>query len=164
MSVWNQDRIPGQRGRHALGLWLPRRKLASAAWVPGLRARKPLYGKRYFALVFDYVLPANQTLERRFSVTSDYIWWGITISSSVGGTSANPGFRVQVLQIPPNRKSGNRMSRTGVNDVNFGGSAKDPFLLRKPYRFRGGSSILIRVQNMQNSSNTIQVVLHGGQD
>jgi hypothetical protein len=45
MSVWNRDRIPGAAGRHALGLWLTYRKLASSGYVPGQLARAPLKWK-----------------------------------------------------------------------------------------------------------------------
>jgi hypothetical protein len=160
MSIWNQDRVPGAENRFALGCWLPRRKMASAAWVPGLRARRKFVGGRPVFMVFDFSLAASQTLESKVPVSSDFICYELMISVSNGGTQTNPGARVQVLDS----KGRKRFSIVGVNDTNFAGAAKSPFILRHPYRFHANGTILMRCQNLQTSSNVVQVVLHGVQD
>ena len=160
MSVWNQDRIPGIGNRHALGTWLQRRKLASAAFVPGQRAKRQLRGGRPFSIVLNFTLIANGTSETRQSIPNDFIATHYVISNSVGGTPSNPGCRVQLFDT----KVKKRFSLMPVNDVNFAGSAKDPFVLRRPYRFRAGGTLLARAQNLQSSANTVQLVIHGVQD
>lgn len=160
MSIWHQDRIPGVVARHALGLWLPRRKLASAAFVPGMRARRQFYGARPYWYVFDFVLAASDTGEARNAVPADFILLSMMVSASVGGDKSNPGYRIQLLDSKRKR----RFSIIGFNDSNFAGNAQNPFVLRKPYRFHSGSTILVRLQNLQTSSNTAQVVLYGVQE
>lgn len=160
MSVFDQDRIPGVPGRYALGLWLPRRKIASSGFVPGQRSRQLLRGGRPYWYVFNFTLGASQTLESQQSCPTDFIATAIYISDSAGGTPTNPGCRLQLFDT----KRKKRMSLVGINDVNFGGTARDPFILRRPYRFRAAANILMRVQNLQTSSNTVQVVLQGVQD
>jgi hypothetical protein len=54
-----------------------------------------------------------------------------------------------------------RFSLMGVNDTNIAGSAQNPHVLRRPYRFRAGGTILVRCQNLQSSANTVQFVMHG---
>lgn len=159
-NVWQRDRIPAAANRYALGCWLPSRKIAAAAYVPGARERKPLRGGRPYFYVFNFSLAANQTFENRVSVPADFIGYALMVSSTVGNTQANPGARIQMLDA----KRKKRFSIIGLNDAVFGGSAQNPFLLRKPYRFHAGGEILVRAQNLQSSANTVQVVLHGVQD
>jgi hypothetical protein len=93
VSVWNQDRLGGGTGlRHALGLWHPRARLASASLMPGTRERKKLRGKVPFYYVFDFkgMLP-GATANDRISVTSDF--WpvqytiGVVAQNEVNATS-----------------------------------------------------------------------------
>jgi hypothetical protein len=160
MSIWQQDRIPGAVNRYALGTWLPRRKLASGAFVPGQRAKRQLRGGRPFWVVFDFPLGANQTREARQTIPNDFILTHLMVSNTVGGSAANPGSRLQIFDA----KVKKRFSVMPSNDTNIAGSAKDPFILRRPYRFRSGATILVRAQNLQSSANTVQLVMHGVQD
>ncbi|MGH9580404.1 MAG: hypothetical protein ACRD2R_05375 [Terriglobales bacterium] len=160
MAVWEQDRIPGERQRHALGLWLTRRKLATAAYMPGQRARRQLRGRAAFWEVFNFNLAANQTLESRVALTTTFIWIATSASTTVGGTAANPGVRVQVVDV----KGKKRMMVIGANDICFGGRSNAPMFHRQPYRFRIGNSILVRCQNLQNAAQVAQVVLYGVMD
>lgn len=165
MSIWNQDRVRTPR-RHTLGLWLSTGKLASRAFVPSAKDRKPLLGLRPFWQVFggqtgDVTIPANQWVELRQVCQSDFIAHSIMISTTVGGTSANPGVRAQIRDMSTMPGKGSKFSISGVNDVNFGGSARHPFFLRKPYRFRAGHTIVVRIQNLQASANNVQVVISG---
>ena len=165
MSIWNQDRFKGPR-RHALGLWLSTAKLASRAYVPSLRDRRQMRGRRPFWEVFggaagDVTIPANQWVELRQVCQSDFLAHTLMVSTTVGGTGANPGCRVQIRDMSTQPGKGKRFSIVGVNDVNFGGSARHPFSLRKPYRFHAGHTILVRIQNLQASANGVQVVIAG---
>lgn len=83
MSIWDEARMGGRLGkRHSLGLWDPRYKLASLAWLPPLSERKKIYGKRRFVFVFNFALTANApTAYDRISLTQDF-WWTDTIFSS----------------------------------------------------------------------------------
>jgi hypothetical protein len=47
------------------------------------------------------------------------------------------------------------------NDINFYGSAQDTRFLRKPYRFHAGRTIVVKIQNLQNSTNNVQFVMEG---
>jgi len=165
MSIWTQDRFRGPR-RHALGLWLSTAKLVSRAFVPSARDRLPMRGLRAFWQVFggttgDVSIPANQWVELRQVCQSDFIAHTLMVSTTVGGTSANPGVRVQIRDMSTQPGKGKRFSLVGVNDVNFGGSARHPFFFRKPYRFRAGHTILVKIQNLQASANNVQVVIAG---
>ena len=164
MSIWNQDRFRGVR-RHALGLWLTTRNITSRAYVPSLRDRQQMRGLRPFWQCFggaggDVAIPANQWVELRQVCQSDFIAHSLMVSNSVG-TSANPGVRVQIRDQSTMPGKRNKFSLAGVNDVNFGGTAKRPFFFRKPYRFRAGRTIVVRIQNLQASTNNVQVVLAG---
>ena len=93
MSVWNQDRLGGAVGiRHALGLWHPRARLASASLMPGTRERRKLHGKVPFYYVFDFKgLVPGATANDRISVTSDF-WLtqytvGVVAQNEVNQTS-----------------------------------------------------------------------------
>ncbi len=163
--IWNGDRIPGVRSRHALGIWLPSRKLASSAFVPGMRSRQQLRGARPYWYVFDFALGANGTLETRNTCPSDFHLLAVMVSNTVDNQGAPapptlPGCRLQVFDS----KRKKRLSVIGNNDLNFGGSARNPFMLRRPYKFHAGATILMRAQNLKTVANTVQVVLYGVQD
>ncbi len=160
--IWHQDRYPSltQTGRHALGMWLTFRKLATSAWMPGQKWRRDLRGRIPFWFVFDFPLVANQTLEKRNTLTTAFIWIASMISTAVGGTPSNPGTRLQVIDI----KSRRRMNVMGFNDTNFAGNAQHPFIQRRPYRFVENNTILARMVNLQNSANTAQLVFYGVMD
>jgi hypothetical protein len=107
---------------------------------------------------------ANQWVELRYVCQNDFIAYASMISASVGGTAANPGVRVQIRDMSTTPRKGKKFSLVGVNDSNFGGSAQDKSFFRKPYRFHQGHTIVCKIQNLQNSSNNVQVVLEGVQD
>jgi hypothetical protein len=173
MNIWDQfkSNIPP---RHRLGVWLSRRKLWSRAFLPSRADRVQLRGKRPFWFTFGGIdsngvegavaIPANQYVELRHVCQSDFICYGMMISSSVGGTGTNPGIRVQVRDMSATPRKGKRFSLTGVNDTNFGGSAQNPRYLRKPYRFHAGHTILVKILNLQGQTNNAQVVLEGVQE
>lgn len=168
MNIWNQRRNQGPR-RHALGLWLGRAKLASRAYVPSAADRVQLRGTRPFWQTFggptgDVTIPANQWVELRQLCQSDFIATTLMVSTTAGGTSSNPGVRVQIVDVSSQPGRRKRFSLVGVNDVNFGGSGAHPFFFRKPYRFRAGHTVLVKIQNLQASSNNVQVVIQGGVD
>jgi len=81
MSVWDESRLGGNPGyRFALGLWDPRHKLASPAWMPPLRERRKIAGLVRYVYAINFTLGQNQVLTERFTVTSDF-WWTDTIAS-----------------------------------------------------------------------------------
>jgi hypothetical protein len=168
VNIWDQfkSNIPP---RHPLGVWLSRRKLWTRGFVPGRKDRVQLRGKRPFWMTFGGVtgpvtIPANQWVELRQVCQSDFICYSMMINTTVGGTAANPGVRVQVRDVSSQKGRSKKLSLTGVNDSNFAGSAQDPRYLRKPYRFHQGHTIVVRIQNLQAASNNVQLVMGGVQD
>src|SRR5579862_9834724 len=96
MSIWTQNRFrfPG-RPRHSLGLWLPAHPLTAKAYVPTRKDRKKLAGKKPYFLTFggqtgDVAIPANQWVELRQTVQSDFICYAI-LSSATTSSQASPG-------------------------------------------------------------------------
>lgn len=155
MSVWQNAANAGLSVRHALGLWLTYRKLASSAYVPSAQARQALTGKLPYWYVFNYNLTARQTLEYRAVTSKRFHLLAIMGDSNVGGVAGN--FRAQIFDA--RRKL--RFSDRGVNFANLTGNARGPAFERVAYRFEPLSPILIRVQNVDAAPNAGQIVLYG---
>lgn len=153
MSIWDRERIPGTTGRHALGLWLTTRKLASAGWVPGPLSRAPLKYKVPAWYPLNFALAARLNAEDRI-VTSVDFW----ITAIMGSSSLAPGFRLQMYDAANNQRLGDPL-----NFANGLGSAQRPFILRKPYKLTCRTPFLVRVQNQDVTvaTNNIQVVVMG---
>lgn len=153
MSVWNRERIPGVPGRHALGLWLTYRNVASAGFVPGEVSRAFLRYKVPAWYTVNFALTARLNAEDRIVTSTDF--WLVEL---VGSSSLAPGFRLQMYDSAANKRLGDPL-----NFANSLGSAQHPFILRKPYKFTCRSPVLIRVQNQDTSgaTNNIQVVAYG---
>jgi hypothetical protein len=152
VSVWQKVQNAGLPMRHALGLWLTHRKLASPGYVPGPQARQALAGKLPYWYVFDFNLAARQTTELR-AVTSKNFY----LLAVLGNPAPQTTFRAQIFDA----KRKKRFSDRGMNDANLVGIAALPFLLREPYQFAPLSPILVRVQNVSNAANAGQIVLYG---
>jgi hypothetical protein len=160
MSAWDQERAAGLAPRHALGVWLTYRKLATAAYVPGERSRLPLRHKTRFDYAVNFSLTARLNAEDRI-VTADDFYLLTLVGSSVDSVTGLPiaaGFRVQLYDTSRKQRLGDPL-----NFANYLGNGRQPHILRKPYRFAKNTPILIRVQNsdVSGSTNNIQVVLGG---
>jgi hypothetical protein len=153
MSVWNRERVPGITGRHALGLWLTYRKLASAGYVPGEVSRSFLKLKVPAWYPVNFSLAARLNAEDRIITSTDF--W---LTCLIGTSSLAAGFRLQMYDSAVSLRLGDPL-----NFANCLGSAQRPFFLRKPYKFTCRSPVLIRVQNQDTSgaTNLIQVVAFG---
>jgi hypothetical protein len=164
MSIWDQDRFPG-RSRFALGLYVPYAKLASRAYVPSRRDRVPLMGKRPFDVVFggsrdDIALTANQSIELRYTVQSDFIATSMMVSATAS-SAASPGCRIGLKDMSTMPNKGKKLANTLVNNVNFGGSGQKPKFFRKPYKFCAGRTIVVKITNLRSTANNVQVVIAG---
>lgn len=164
MNIWHQSRFSG-RPRHALGLWIAYAKLASRGHVPHRRDRAQMAGKRPFDIVFggpqdDLTLAANQSIELRYTLQSDFIATSIKVSATQS-SAASPGCRVGIKELCTMPGKGRKFSNSVVNNVNFGGSGSRPRFLRKLYRFHAGRTIVVKITNMRATSNNIQVVISG---
>lgn len=150
MSIWTRERVPGITGRHALGLWLTYRGVASAAYVPGEVSRSFLKYKYPQWYTLNFSLAARLNAEDRIT-TSAESW----LTYLVGNSSLPAGFRVQLYDSATNQRLGDPL-----NFQNAMGTAQHPFIYRKPYCFTCRSPILVRVQNQDTSvaTNNIQVV------
>jgi len=164
MSVWNRERVPGITGRHALGLWLTYRKLATAGYVPGEVSRSFMKFKVPAWYVVNFALTARLNSEDRIVTSTDF--WLVAL---LGSSSLAPGFRMQLydtavrLRMPDGSvKKGQRLGDP-LNFANELGSAQQPFFLRKPYKFTCRTPVLVRVQNqdVSGATNNIQVVAFG---
>ena len=153
MSIWNKERAPSGWNRHALGLWLPYRKSASASYVPGYRSRATLEGKLVAWYPVNFALAARLNAEDR--VTTPPGFWLVYL---IGSSSLAAGFRLQLYDSEKDQRLGDPL-----NFANGLGSAQHPFILRKPYYFATRAPILIRVQNqdVSGATNNIQVVAVG---
>lgn len=157
MAVWKQEDKYGTSGpgRHALGMWLTYRKLASSGYTPGPRARARLAGKLPFWYVIPFTLAARQTLEFRITTGKRFYLLAITANSSQAA-----GFKAQLYDA--SRKQ--RFSDRGVNFGNLCGRAAQPFLYRRPYAFEPITPLLARIQNQATAANSGQIVLYGVSD
>lgn len=153
MSVWNRDRVPGTTGRHALGLWLTYRKLASAGYVPGELSREPLKYKYPQWYPLNFALAARLNAEDRITTAPGF--WLVCL---IGSSTLAPGFRFQIYDSEKNQRLGDPL-----NFANGLGSAARPFILRKPHFFSTRSPLLVRVQNqdVSGATNNIQIVAMG---
>lgn len=153
MSIWNRERVPGVTGRHALGLWLTYRKLATAGYVPGEVSRSFIKFKVPAWYPVNFALAARLNAEDRIITSTDF--WLMCL---MGTSSLAPGFRLQMYDSATNQRLGDPL-----NFANGLGSAQNPFILRKPYKFTCRSPVLIRVQNqdVSGATNNIQVVAFG---
>jgi hypothetical protein len=106
-------------------------------------------------------LGANQSIQLRYTVQSDFIATSMQVSARVS-SQALPGCRVEILVLSSMPGKGKRLSTTGgVNSVNFAGSGQKPKYFRKPYRIAAGRTIIARIVNLRSVSNNIQVVISG---
>lgn len=153
MSIWDRDRVPGITGRHALGVWLTYRNVASAGYVPGVLSRRPLKFKVPAWYTVNFSLAARLNAEDRITTAPGF--WLVYL---MGSSSLAPGFRLQMYDSEKNQRLGDP-----INFANELGSAARPFILRKPHFFSTRSPLLIRVQNQDTSgaTNNIQVVAMG---
>jgi hypothetical protein len=153
MSIWDRERVPGITGRHAPGLWLTYRKLATAGYVPGALSRAPLKFKLAAWYVVNFSLTARLNAEDRVNTPP-----GFWLTMLLGSSSLAPGFRVQLYDSNKNQRLGDPL-----NFANELGTAQRPWIFRKPYYFETRSPLLIRVQNQDTSggTNNIQVVAMG---
>jgi hypothetical protein len=153
MSIWDRERVPGIPGRHALGVWLTYRKVASAGYVPGKLARAPLRYKLPAWYVVNFALTARLNAEDRITTAP-----GFWLTHLIGSSSLAAGFRMQMYDSEKNQRLGDPL-----NFANELGSAQHPFILRKPHYFSTRSPLLIRVQNqdVSGATNNIQVVAFG---
>jgi hypothetical protein len=153
MSIWDRERVPGMTGRHALGLWLTYRKLASAGYLPGALTRAQMKFKLAAWYVVNFSLTARLNAEDRITTPP-----GFWLTAVLGSSSLAAGFRLQLYDSEKNQRLG--------DPVNFGnelGTAQHPFIFRKPHYFSTRSPLLVRVQNQDTSgaTNNIQVVAMG---
>lgn len=153
MSIWDRERVPGVTGRHALGLWLTYRKVASAGYVPGARARGVLKFKVPAWYTVNFALAARLNAEDRITTTP-----GFWLVCFMGSSSLAPGFRMQMYDSEKNQRLGDP-----INFANELGSAARPWIYRMPHPFFTRSPLLIRVQNqdVSGATNNIQVVAMG---
>ena len=162
MSIWTPGKIPGVGTRHALGLYLNYRKLASGVAIPSQVERLQLHGKvaNWFTM-FDAAVPFGET------VNGDFAGQGNVRILALMGT-------VSVLDVTDSRAlcavqfydAGKQIlwSAQPVNFVNQLGTASNPFWLRSPYVMAPNTHLQTQVQNLFTRDVTAQVIAFGYQD
>jgi hypothetical protein len=161
MSIWQKGKIPGQERRFALGSWLPRRKLASPAYVPSPRARRGLRYKKNVWYSGTQTLAPGATGYIRASVAPGFALMMILGQATQAGNPDGQGsFQVQIFDTA--RRQG--FSEKAIADVSGVGTAQNPFILKNPYRFTGTVPLLCKVQNHSTLANKITVVFYGVSD
>lgn len=116
--------------------------------------------------IFDQTLTALQSGEDRIAVQFKF-WWLATMCSITAGALAgsNQPFGLQLFHSRLNpdtgEQTGLRHQLTPIDAGNYLGTAQRPAYLRKPKFLDDGTELMARVQNLQASSNVIQIVLLG---
>lgn len=164
-TVFQQDRVPGVPGRWALGLWLTYRKLASSAWVPGMRFRMGLVGRQpfWFNLGFPNAtfaaMAPDTNQDDRVTCINDFLvlaMMGSAVDQVTG--VVNFDFSAQLFD------SGAQELWTEVisGAANNFGTAQHPFVLRRPHMVKAGSPIVARFENFHAVNNNLpQISLFG---
>jgi hypothetical protein len=112
------------------------------------------YGPVWEAVSF--VLGPLGSLQARVNVQRDFTCVAMSASSSV--LTAAGGFRVQLFDT----KKQLRFADRGVHFTQFAGNPPGARFLRDPYCFdQPDSQVLVMVQNLETSANTIQIALYG---
>jgi hypothetical protein len=160
-----QDHSFGLPGNWALGLWLTYRKLATAAWVPSKRSRLALYGRQPFWYTFGFpngqftpMAPfSNQ--DDRVTVINDFLLLAIQGSAVDAVTGAtNFDFTVQLLDSDADEPWQQFISPIKL----IGGTAANPFILRRPHKIAAGSPLIARFANSHPVNNNLpQLSLFG---
>jgi hypothetical protein len=168
MNVWDQARLGGPTGfRHALGLWDPRHKLASQAWMPGPRERQKIYGLKRYSYVINLTVPANGSDEQGFTVVSDFWWTDIIGGTGVDLVTAHVSLfdtknQIRYMNVPlsVDQYGGNL---AGGPESAAGISGKFPYFLRHIEKIPAGASMLARAQLAGVAGGTVgfQIVLGG---
>jgi len=162
-SIWDHARMGGAVGkRHALGLWDPRHRLASLAFVPPVSERKKIAGKQRFWLVFNFppIAAYATQVNAGVTVTADW-WWTDTIFNLPGGPNSAQSSATLMLY---DAKSGTRFMNTTELDVNFaalasgqlggvagsgfpagGVTVKMPYFERRITLLRAGTQLMARL-------------------
>lgn len=164
-TVFHPERVNSIPGNHALGLWLTYRKLATSAYVPGRRSRASLIGRQPFFYnlgfpntTFDVMAP-NSNEDDRITVINDFLLLAM-MGSAVDQTTGvvNFDFSVQLLDSGAQE----RWNDVLVNVANLCGTARHPFILKRPHMIRAGSPLIARFQNFHTTNNNMpQITLFG---
>lgn len=187
MSLWDESRLGMGGGyRHALGVWDPRHKLASLAWMPPLSERRKLAGLVRYVYAINFALDPSGVGTARFTVTSDF-WWTDTIASVEGSGSGVQGYtirlydtknQVRYMNIPlANMATGTSTFAGGaVEDLYItpqlellgipAGQAEGwtfPYYQRRIDKIPKGATMVMQVQANQafDTTGTMQVCLGG---
>jgi hypothetical protein len=179
VSIWNQDRLGGQTGkRHMLGLWDPRHKMSSAAWMPGTAERRKLRGKTpfWYALSFNVNGAQGGTYNDRFTVTSDFYLTTITaVYFGFGGFPPVFGYSLSLFETKTKRRFmslpltaelfGGGLGPTIIDSLGSPRYPDFPFYCRKIVKIPGGSNMNMLAKFVPDGvaigTQPVQVVLGG---
>lgn len=145
------------------GLLLPRRTVASRAYLPGPKERMALGRTRIpFWWVMDFTLEPQASGDG--TITPIY---NFTLLSMMATSEQEAGFRTQNFQLSDNCGSGAAFSRVGIDFPNAAGTAQRPLFIKKPYPMPNMLSLLNRTANLDatvDTTNDVQLAFYGVRD
>ena len=147
--------------QHTLSRMLPMFRYQSQVYRLGERNPPAGFMAGYGPIweAVSFVLDPLGSLQARVNLQRSFTLIAITATATVR-TAAN-GFRVQLFDT----KQQLRFADRGVQQPQFAGgptAGSAPMFLRDPYAFDApDSQVLVMVQNLESSQNTVQVVLYG---
>lgn len=151
--------------RHALGLYIPYRKLASGIQVPSQKDRQQFYGKVMVHYpIFDMVVQPQDTQRGSFTARGN-----LKIVALLGSFVDQPeddspvstaGFQVQFTDAGAQQLWSTQPVMWNLQL----GNGSMPFWLRSPYSLNPQSQLTCAVTSLSPNPSSIQVVCFGYQD
>jgi hypothetical protein len=162
MSIFTENRSPGAAPYHALGLWHPVGKLASAAYFPSASERRVLRGKARFQYVFNFApLAAGGVANDRISVLSDFYWTDTIGNMLSGGVDVNSISSISLFETTGKQRYSN-LQESFLNFAFNGTYGKQTQIFeRRISKIKAGATLLMRFQNSANVTLSAQIVLGG---
>jgi hypothetical protein len=104
------------------------------------------------------VLDPQGSAQLRVNLQRDFWLFAIAAFSTETEMAGVLTFRMQMYDTLKKVRFADR----GILNANLGGSGSAPFWLREPYQFNlPDSQVLVTLQNMSTTQNTVQVALYG---
>jgi len=146
------------------------RKLLNRYFLAGLRDL-PITGMTLRAKTFDFgfnnpalTLAPFAAQDTNLVIKANFLVWGIVGTSSFaasGDAGPSPAYLFNILHSHEGKQI--TWFNKDVSDTECAGSAKRPYLLRRPQLVIAGDSLQVEIQNLTGSNLNAQIVLYGGE-
>jgi len=139
--------------RYSIVPWLGLRKIISSAYLPEPEVLERYRGRcPHYVGPLDFTLAARDVQESRIPAGPSFV-----LLALLGSSTSALGFKAQLYDSRREKA----LSDRPLNFGNCWGSGKNPFFLKEPYEFAEDANILVKVQNQDIITNTVEVVLYG---